>query len=57
MNPVVWFLVLLAAFVLWLAISFVFIPVGRLISKKTKEISDIINYEDTSIEKKENDSE
>lgn len=57
MNPVFWFLVLVAAFVLWLAISFIFIPVGKLVAKKMKEISNIINYEDTNTEKKENDSE
>lgn len=31
MNPVFWFLVFLAAVVLWLAISFIFIPLGGLL--------------------------
>lgn len=50
MNPVFWFLVFLAAVVLWLAISFIFIPLGGLLLKLVKRIFNIINYE-------ENDSE
>lgn len=46
MNPVFWFLVFLAAVVLWLAISFIFIPLGGLLLKLVKRILNIINYEE-----------
>lgn len=42
MNPVFWFLVFLAAVVLWLAISFIFIPLGDLLLKLVKRIFNII---------------
>ena len=57
MNPVFWLLVLIGAVVLWLAISFIFIPLGGLVMRKMKGISDIINYEETETETKENESE
>lgn len=57
MNPVFWLLVLVGVVVLWFAISFIFIPLGRAISKKMKKISDIINYEETKTEQKENTEE
>jgi len=57
MNPVFWLLVLVGAVLLWFAISFIFIPFGRWIAKKVKKISDIINYEETKTEQKENTEE
>lgn len=53
MNIVFWFLVLLCAFFLWVAISFIFIPIGRKVVKKVKEISDIFEYEETEEDEKE----
>lgn len=46
MNPVFWFLIIVAAFCLWLAISFIFIPLGGIILKTMKRIFNIINYEE-----------
>lgn len=57
MNIVFWFLVLLCAFFLWVAISFIFIPIGRKVVKKVKEISDIFNYEEAEDEKEEEKKE
>lgn len=57
MNPVFWFMVIVIAFLLWLAISFVFIPLGRFLAKRMKGISNIINYEETDEEKKESKTE
>lgn len=57
MNPVFWVLVLIGAVALWLAISFIFIPLGGLVMRKMKGISDIINYEEADTEKKEKESE
>lgn len=53
MNPVFWFLVFLAAVVLWLAISFIFIPLGGLLLKLVKRIFNIINYEENDSESEE----
>lgn len=53
MNPVFWFLVFLAAVVLWLAISFIFIPLGGILLKMMKRIFNIINYEEKESESKE----
>lgn len=55
MNAVFWLLVILAALLLWLAVSFIFIPLGRVFSKKVKGLSDIVNYKET--EQKENESD
>lgn len=57
MNPVFWLLAIIAIAIFWLVISFIFIPVGRLVYKKMKKISDIINYEETKTEQKENTEE
>lgn len=57
MNPVFWFMVIVIAFLLWLAISFVFIPLGRFLAKRMKGILNIINYEETDEEKKESKTE
>ena len=54
MNPVFWFLVVVAAVILWFAISFIFIPLGRRVGKKMKKISDIFEYEETE-RKEENE--
>lgn len=54
MNPVFWFLIIIAAVLLWLAISFIFIPVGSLLLKMMKRIFNIINYEEKESESKEN---
>jgi predicted nucleic acid-binding Zn ribbon protein len=57
MNPVFWFLVFLAAVVLWLAISFIFIPLGGLLLKLVKRILNIINYEENDSESEEKENE
>ena len=44
MNPVFWFLIIVAAFCLWLAISFIFIPLGGILLKMMKRIFNIINH-------------
>lgn len=57
MNPVFWFLIIIAAMLLWLAISFIFIPVGSLLLKMMKRIFNIINYEEKESESKEKKEE
>lgn len=57
MNPVFWFLVFLASVVLWLAISFIFIPLGDLLLKLVKRIFNIINYEENDSESEEEENE
>lgn len=57
MNPVFWFLVFLAAVVLWLAISFIFIHLGGLLLKLVKRILNIINYEENDSESEEEENE
>lgn len=57
MNPVFWFLIIIAAVLLWLAISFIFIPVGSLLLKMMKRIFNIINYEEKELESKEKKEE
>ena len=57
MNPVFWFLIMIAAVLLWLAISFIFIPVGSLLLKMMKRIFNIINYEEKESEPKEKKEE
>ena len=56
MNPVFWFLVFLAAVMLWLAISFIFIPLGGLLLKMVKRILNIINYEENDPETEEEEN-
>lgn len=53
MNPVFWFFIIVAAFCLWLAISFIFIPLGGILLKTMKRIFNIINYEEKESESKE----
>ena len=55
MTPVFWFLALLAVIALWLVISFAFIPLGRVILKGVRRFLNIINYEETINEEKEED--
>lgn len=57
MNPIFWLLVLLCAVLLWFAISFIFIPLGSLVVKMMKRILNIINYEETITEQKENNED
>ena len=57
MNPVFWFLIMIAAVLLWLAISIIFIPVGSLLLKMMKRIFNIINYEENESESKEKKEE
>ena len=57
MNPVFWFLVAVAAVILWFAISFIFIPLGRRIVKKMEKISDIFEYEETEKEEQKEKEE
>ena len=57
MNPVFWFLIIIVAVLLWLAISFIFIPVGSLLLKMMKRIFNIINYEEKESESKEKKEE
>lgn len=57
MNPVFWFLIIIAAVLLWLAISFIFIPMGSLLLKMMKRIFNIINYEEKESESKEKKEE
>ena len=45
MNPVFWLLVIIAAILLWSAISFIFIPLGRIILRKVNKILDILEEE------------
>lgn len=53
MNPVLWLLIFIGATFVWLAISFIFIPLGKLINRKIKKFSDIVNYEEKDEEKEE----
>lgn len=61
MNPVFWFLVAVATAIVWFAISFIFIPLGRRVGNKMKKISDIFEYEETEqkeeLEQKEKEIE
>lgn len=53
MNPVFWLMVVIAAVILWLTISFIFIPLGGLLIKVMEKILNIINYEEKESESKE----
>lgn len=46
MNPVLIFLILLATFVLWFLLSFVFYPLGKLVYRIFKDAVDEINRKD-----------
>lgn len=51
MSATLIFLIYCAAFVLWFALSFVFIPLGGLIYKIWKNVSDIITGKKTNNKK------
>lgn len=53
MNPVFIILVILGSILLWFLLSFVFIPLGKLIYKVVKDVIDIMNKEDNNKEEKE----
>ena len=57
MNPVLIFLVLLAAVVLWFLLSFVFFPLGRFIYRVGKDALDEMEREDKKDEKENVDEE
>ena len=46
MNPVLMFLIFLAAFVLWFLLSFAFYPLGKLVYRIFKDAIDEINRKD-----------
>lgn len=52
MNPVFWLLIILIVIILWFIISFVFIPLGRLLLMKWDKTLEILNKVDQ--EEKEN---
>lgn len=49
MNPVFWLLVIIGLVILWFIISFVFIPLGRVLLKKWKKTLKILNTETEEI--------
>ncbi len=53
MNPVLWILILLAAVLLWFIISFIFVPLGRLVLKKWDNVMGILNDEEEKEDKHE----
>ena len=53
MNPVLWILVILAAVALWFIISFIFVPLGRLVLKKWDNVMGILNDEEEKEDKHE----
>ena len=46
MNPVLVFLILLAAVTLWLLCTFLFDPIGRFIYRIVKDAFEVMNRED-----------
>ncbi len=51
MNPVFIILVILGAILLWFLLSFVFIPLGKLVYKVVKDAIDIMNKDENKKEK------
>lgn len=49
MNPVFWLLILLGLFILWFLISFIFIPLGQVVSNKWSKTLEILNKTDEEI--------
>lgn len=43
--PVFWFLVVVAAVLLWVLLSFVFRPLGRLVSRLLGDVKEIVEEE------------
>ena len=53
MNPVLVFLIILAAIIVWFLLSFVFYPLGRLLYRIYKDAMDEINKKEKEKEKEE----
>lgn len=53
MNPAFIILVILGSVLLWFLLSFLFIPLGKLVYKVIKDAIDIMNKEDNEKEEKE----
>ena len=53
MNSAFIILVILGSILLWFLLSFVFIPLGKLVYKVVKDAIDIMNKEDNEKEEKE----
>ena len=53
MNPVLFILILLGAFILWLLLSFVFYPLGKIGYRLWKDAIDEMNRESDKKETKE----
>ena len=53
MNPAFYILVLLAAFLLWLILSFMYKPLGKFAHRLWKDAKDAMNEEDKEESKKE----
>ena len=52
MNPAFIILVILGSILLWFLLSFVFIPLGKLVYKVVKDAIDIMNKEDNEKRRK-----
>jgi len=48
-NLAFWILVLLGAVALWCIISFIFIPLGRIVLKKWNKLIEILDKEDKDV--------
>lgn len=57
MNPVFWILAILLLILLWFIISFVFIPLGKVVLKKWNKTLEILNEEIENDEEKEKENE
>lgn len=55
MNLVFWLLILIGVVILWFIISFVFIPIGRVLLKKWDKTLEILNKEEQTEKEKETD--
>lgn len=53
MNPVLIFLILIGAVILWFLLSFVFYPLGKFVYRIWKDANDEMNREDKEKEEKE----
>lgn len=54
MNPAFIILVILGTILLWFLLSFVFIPLGKLVYKVVKDAIDIMNKDENKEEKETN---
>lgn len=55
MNPVFWFLAILAAVALWFVLTFIFIPIGKLALNKWNKTMKILNEEVKIMEEEKNE--